>query len=383
MDFALSPSQKELYQDVLRFARDRLNDNLLERDREHRFPRREWAMCGEFGLLGLCIDTEYGGMGLDHMSTSLALEALGRGCQDMGLVFAIAAHQLAVAKPIEEGGSEDLKRRILPRLCSGEWVGSNAITEAEAGSDAFALASRAALDPDDQCYHLTGTKSYASNGPVADLFLVYANSNPDLGYLGINAFAVEKDRKGVTVGGPIPKMGLHTCPVSAVYFDDVKLTSNDRIGAEGGGAALFTGSMLWERSCLFAGYLGAMERQLEVCAEYARERRQNRRPIGKHQAISHRIADMKLRLESARLLLYKACWHRDRGDDAVAEVALAKIAISEAAIASSIDAVQIFGAVGYSTESHIERMLRDAVPSTIFSGTSEIQRNLIASRLGL
>lgn len=381
MDFSYTAAQRELYDGVLRFAREQLNHGVLERDRERRFPEKEWRLCGEFGLLGLCVPAEYGGMGLDHLSTALALEALGRGCEDMGLVFALAAHQLAVSRPIVDGGTEELKQRVLPKMCSGEWIGANAITEAEAGSDVFALRTRS--EPVGEGYRLTGTKSYASNGPVADIFLVYANSAPERGYLGIDAFVVTRDAPGVTVGQPIDKMGLHTCPVSSVYLDEVQVTAAERLGSSGGGAALFTDSMMWERSCLFASYVGAMERQLQAVVDHAAQRKQGRRAIGRYQAISHRVADMKLRLESARWLLYRACWLRDRGEDAVLEVALSKLAASEAAVQGGLDAVQIFGAVGYSSELAIERMLRDAVPGTIFSGTSEIQRNLIASRLGL
>ncbi len=381
MDFAWTPTQREFYDGVLRFARETLNHDVVKRDRDHAFAAAEWRLCGDFGLLGLCIPSEYGGMGLDHLSTALALEALGRGCQDMGLVFGIAAHQLAVAQPIADGGSEELKRRVLPRLCSGEWIGANAITEAEAGSDVFALKTRAQRTGDS--YRLSGTKSYASNGPVAQIFLVYAMTEPEKGYLGIDAFVVSRDAPGLTVGHPIDKMGLHGCPAASVYMEGVEVSAADRVGPALGGAAIFTGSMMWERSCLFASYVGMMERQLEQVVEYAADRKQNRRPIGRNQAVSHRVANMKLRLESARLLLHRACWLRDQGQDATLEVALAKLAISEAAVQSGLDAVQIFGAVGYSSELGIERMVRDAVPSTIFSGTSEVQRNLIAARLGL
>jgi alkylation response protein AidB-like acyl-CoA dehydrogenase len=381
MDFAHTPAQSELYEKVYGFARDKLNDEVLVRDRERRFGAREWRMCGEFGLLGLCIPEKYGGMGLGHLSTAIALEALGRGCQDMGLVFAIAAHQLAVAKPIADAGTDVLKERVLPKMCNGEWVGANAITEAEAGSDVFALKTRSERTATG--YVLNGAKSYASNGPVAQIYLAYANTDPEKGYLGIDAFVVSRDLTGVTVGQPIDKMGLHTCPASSVYFENVTVSEADRLGAPGGGAAIFTDSMMWERSCLFAAYLGAMERQLTTVSEYAADRKQGRRAIGRNQGVSHRVANMKLRLESARLLVYRACWLRDRGQDATMEVALAKLAVSEGAVENSVDAVQIFGAVGYSTESGIERMLRDAIPTTIFSGTSEIQRNLIAGRLGL
>ena len=381
MDFSWSTTQNEFYESVLRFAREQLNHDVIARDASHRFAGDEWRRCGELGLLGLCIPEEYGGAGLDHQTTSLALEALGRGCADMGLVFGISAHLFAVARPILESGSEELKRRVLPKLCSGEWIGANAITEAEAGSDVFAIKTRS--EPTPSGYRLTGTKSFASNGPVAQIFLVYGMTDPERGYLGIDAFVVARDAPGLTVGQAIPKMGLHGCPASSVYLEGVEVSESDRVGPSLGGAAVFTGSMLWERCCLFAGYVGMMQRQLDMVIEYANERKQQRKPIGRNQAVSHRIANMKLRLDSARLLLYRACWMRDRGEDATLEVSMSKVAISEAAIQNSIDAVQLFGAVGYSSESGIERMLRDAVPSTLFSGTSEVQRNIIASRLGL
>ena len=381
MDFAPTAAQRELQDRVFRFARAKLNGDLEGREREHRFPADEWRACGEFGLLGLCIPVEYGGMGLDHLSTSLALEALGRGCHDIGLAFAISAHQFAVARPIADDGSEELKRRLLPGMCSGQHIGANAITEAEAGSDAFALKTRAERDGDS--YRLTGVKSYASNGPVADVFLVYAMTDPERGYLGIDAFAVPRGAHGLTVGQPIEKMGLHSAPASSIYLDGVELGAADRVGQPLGGAEVFTRSMMWERSCLFAVYLGMMERQLDEVASYAADRKQNRRPIGRNQAVSHKVANMKMRLDSARLLLYRACWLRDQGQEATLEVAMSKLAVSEAAVQNSIDAVQVFGAVGYSSELGIERMVRDSIPSTIFSGTSEIQRNLIASRLGL
>jgi len=381
MDFAATAAQKELQDRVLRFARERLNDDLAAREREHRFPAAEWRACGDFGLLGLCIPVEYGGMGLDHVSTSLTLEALGRGCHDIGLAFAISAHQFAVARPIADGGNQELKQKLLPGMCSGEIIGANAITEAEAGSDAFALKTRAEQSGD--LYRLTGSKSYASNGPVAHVFLVYAMTDPDKGYLGIDAFAVPREAPGVTVGQPIEKMGLSSSPASSLYLEGVEMTAADRVGRPLGGAEVFTSSMMWERSCLFAIYLGMMERQLDAVAVYAAERKQNRRPIGRNQAVSHKVANMKMRLDSARLLLYRACWLRDQGQDATLEVAMSKLAVSEAAVQNSIDAVQLFGAVGYSSELGVERMVRDAIPSTIFSGTSEIQRNLIASRLGL
>ncbi|NES70646.1 MAG: acyl-CoA dehydrogenase, partial [Okeania sp. SIO2D1] len=232
-------------------------------------------------------------------------------------------------------------------------------------------------------YVLNGLKSYVSNAPIADVFVIYATTNPSYGHMGISAFVVEKEKAGIVIGEPFETMGLNSSLISTVEFKDCRVPKSHRIGEEGKGTNIFAKSMEWERSCLFATYVGMMERQLETTINHASKRKQFRKTIGKNQAISHRIVDMKLRLEAARLLIYRACWLMDRGEDAVMEVSLAKLAVSEAAIQSSLDAIQIHAGRGYLTQIGIEQNLRDAVPSTIFSGTSEIQRDLVAKKLGL
>jgi L-prolyl-PCP dehydrogenase len=381
MEFSWTVDQEEFYNRILAFARAKLNNSLLEREQNHRFGLDEWRLCGEYGLLGLCVPEQYGGIGLDAVTTARIVEAFGRGCEDGGLVFSASAHLFACIMPIVEHASEEIKAYYVPRLCAGEWIGANAITEAEAGSDVFALKAKAVRDGDD--YLITGAKSYVTNGPVAQVFLVYASTNPAHGHMGVSGFIVERDSPGLTIGKPFGKMGLTTSPICQVYFDDCRVPASHMIGREGEGGNIFKGSMQWERACLFAGYLGAMERQLERVVEYARDRRQFRKPIGKNQAISHRIANMKMRLEAARLLLYHACWSMDQQKDSVLAVSMSKLAISEAAIQSALDAIQIYGGNGFMVENGIERALRDAIPGTIFSGTSEIQRDLIAMKLGL
>jgi len=380
MDYRWSQAQEELYAKTLEFAHVQIDPAARMRD-GHQFSRKAWALCGEFGLLGLCVPQSHGGLGLDALTTARVCEAFGRGCHDMGLVFSALAHLFAAVMPIVEHGPDPLKQTMLSRLAAGTLVAANAITEGEAGSDAFSLRTSARRDGDH--YIIDGTKSYVTNGPIADVLVVYATTNRAHGYLGISAFVVERGAPGLRLGEPFSKMGLTTSPTCAAYFDECRVPAENRLGLEGQGGTIFSGSMQWERSCLFASYLGMMERQLEQTIEYARSRRQGGRAIGKNQAISHRIADMKLRLESARLLLYRACWLRDQGQPAVAEVSMAKLAISEAARQSSLDAIQIHGGLGFSSEYSIESMLRDSVPSTIFSGTSEIQRDLIARELGL
>ncbi len=380
MEFSWTSDQKKLYDSTLETTK-KLNRTVAERDAAQSFGREEWRTCGAYGLTGLCLPERYGGSGHDALTTALAFEAFGRGCEDMGLVFSTAAHLFACAMPVSEFGSERIKAALLPRLASGEWVGANAITETEAGSDVYSLKTEAERDGD--YYVINGEKSYVTNGPVASVVVVYATTNPAHSHLGITAFAVECEREGISVGEQFSKMGMRTVPASLVRFKRCRVPADNRLGAEGQGARVFQKSMEWERSCLFAGYVGMMERQLEQTVQYARGRRQFNSPIGKNQAVSHRVADMKLRLEAARLLLYHACWLFDQGQDAALEISLAKLAVSEAAIQSGLDAIQIHGAVGYATATGLERNLRDAIPSTIFSGTSEIQRNVIARKLGV
>lgn len=381
MDFSWNPDDQALFEGALRFAREELNEGLEDRLRERRFCRVAWERLGAFGLLGASLPESHGGMGLPQPVAARLVEAVGQGCEDMGLVFSAAAHQFACATPIASFGGEAVKDRVLSKLASGDWVGANAITEAGAGSDIARLETVATRDGDD--YVLDGAKSYVTNGPEADLFLVYATLDRSHGYMGITAFAVERDTPGLTVGNRFETIGLQTSPIGSVYLEGCRVPASHRVGAEGQGSAIFADSMHHERTCLFAAYVGAMQRQLDRVVEHARTRSQFRRPIGKFQGVAHRVADMKLRLEAARLLLYRACWLRERGETATLEVSLAKLAISEAAVQSGLDAIQVFGGAGTMTEMGVERALRDAVPATIFSGTSEIQRDLIARELGL
>jgi L-prolyl-PCP dehydrogenase len=381
MDFSWSSEQREWYDTIRSFSERKLNDTVQQRDRDHEFGAKEWALCGEFGLLGLPVPERYGGMGLDALTTAYAVEAFGRGCEDAGLVFSACAHQFACLMPIAEHGSEEIKQALLPKLSRGEWVGANGITESESGSDAFSLKSRAVADGDD--YLITGEKSFVTNGPIADVILVYASTNPKHGYMGLSAFVVRKDTPGLTIGQPFTKLGLSTSPMCTIYMDDCRVPKSNRLGEEGAGAHVFKSSMNWERACLFGGWVGVMDRQLDRCIAFAKERRQFGKSIAKYQAISHRIADMRLRLDSARLLLYRACWLKDQGEDSVVEVALSKLAVSEGVIQSSLDSIQIHGALGIIVEAGIERALRDSVSSTIYSGTSEIQRELVAQGIGL
>jgi alkylation response protein AidB-like acyl-CoA dehydrogenase len=376
MDFAWSEQVRELYERAIAFG-----GSIAAARAGEPFSRAAWARCGEFGMLGLSAPEAFGGGGLGALATARVVEAFGRSSADGGLVFSASAHLFACVMPIVESASEGVKRAFLPGLTSGELVGANAMTEAGAGSDVAALTTKAVADGD--FYVLDGAKSYVTNGPMADVFVVYAATGPSSGYFGLTGFVVPRDTPGVVVGKSFPKIGLHSAPTCEVYFEGARVPRTHRLGEEGQGLPIFQDSMAWERACLFAAYLGAMERDLATTLAFAQERKQFGRPIGKNQAVAHRIVDMKLRLEAARLMLYKACWLADSGARSTLDISLAKLAVSEAAVQSGLDMLRVHGSVGISAESGIARSLLDALPSTVFSGTSEIQRDIVARSMGL
>jgi alkylation response protein AidB-like acyl-CoA dehydrogenase len=283
--------------------------------------------------------------------------------------------------PIVRFGTEEQKARYLPGLCDGSMIGVQCMTEPDTGSDAFNLTTTAVKEG--SRYVLNGAKTFITNAPLADIFVVFASTDPSKGFAGLSAFLVDREALGVSVGAPFHKMGLRTSPMSEVIFSDCEVTTDRLLGPEGAGAAVFNHSMDWERSCILASAVGSMQRQLEGCISYARERRQYGQPIGKFQAVAHRIVDMKLRLETSRLLLYRLGWLKRDGKSAPLDSALVKLHLSESFLESSLDALHIHGGYGYLTESELEREVRDAVAGRIYSGTSEIQRNLVAAHLGL
>lgn len=378
MDFDLSEAQRRRCEEVLAGVR-RLAPSLTEA--RVPFSRAEWLEAARLGMTGLCLPAEYGGGGLGALDTALCLEAFTEGGADTGLAFAASAHLLACAVPIRDYAMEPVRAELLAGMAGGELVAANAMTEDGAGSDVGTLATTIVRDGDD--YVLDGAKSFVSNASAADVFVVYGTSDRDAGFLGQTALAVPRNLPGIKVGEPFTKMGLHACPAGRVEFSGCRVPARYRMGAEGQGSAIFKHSMTWERNCLFAIYLGQMRRQLDDCVTHAKRRRQFGRSIGSFQAVSHRIATMTQRLESARLLLYRACWLLDQGRQDAQATALSKLAVSEAAVANSLDAIQIFGGPGYLAGAGSEAQLRDSVPSVIFSGTSDIQREIIANGAGL
>ncbi len=381
MDFGFTSEQLAFYDDVLRFARSELNDDVIGRDRDGLFSTAAWSKCAAFGIQGLPFPVEYGGSAVDAVTTMLAMEALGSGSRDTGLLFSIAAQMLSVQMPISRFGTSAQKERYLLAMCTGACVGAHAMTEPGSGSDAFSLRCTAAKISDG--YLLNGKKSFVSNAPIADFFLVFARTDQAAGFMGISAFLVERSFAGVSVGTPMAKMGLRTSPMADLALEDCVVHAENRLGDEGMGHAIFNTSMAWERSLILACDLGGMERQLDECIKYANDRRQFGRSIGKFQAVANRIVDMKVRLDVARLLSYRAATTLQAGENPTMEAAIAKLYVSEAWVQSCLDAIQIHGGYGYATEYEIERDLRDAISGTLYSGTSEIQRNIVAKALGL
>jgi alkylation response protein AidB-like acyl-CoA dehydrogenase len=381
VDFSLSAEQRELTHAAAAFARRELNRDLAKREEAGEFPREAWLACARFGIQGLPVPAELGGSGSDPLTTALVMEALGYGCHDNGLLFSLNAQLWSVEAPLVTFGTPAQQQAYLPGLVSGDIIGGHAMTEPGSGSDALHLRTRAERRGDH--YLLNGAKQYITNAPVADMLLVYAADPARPGLSGLSAFLVDAATPGLAVSSGFEKMGLRTSPMGEIALIDCLVPVASRLGPEGAGMAIFNSSMEWERSCLFASAVGAMRRQLDTCAKYARSREQFGQPIGKFQAVAGKLADMYVRLEAARLLIYRVAWLKQQGRSAPAEAAAAKLFTSEGWVRSSQDAIQIHGASGYLTDTGIERDLRDAVAGTIYSGTSEIQRVVLARMLGL
>jgi alkylation response protein AidB-like acyl-CoA dehydrogenase len=371
-----------LREEILGLAQSKLSPGARDRDRTATFSRELWNECGKLKLQGLVIPVEDGGRGLHPSDAADALESLGYGCTDGGLAFAICAHMLACAVPVWKHGTESLRKRLLPGLSDGSIIAANAMSEPGSGSDAFALETTAVQDGDG--YRLTGRKTFVSNAPVADLFITYAATDRDKGFHGgITAFVVPANAAGLVRQAPVGKTSLRTCQMSDVAFADVHVSDENVIGEAGGGAAIFAESMEWERTLMSALHVGTMQRILEESVAYAKRRKSGGKAIGKHQAVSSRIADMKVRVEAARSLVRAAASKLGRTRDAGLDAAIAKLFTSEALLAAAADQIRTLGGYGVMDDGDAERMLRDAIAATVYSGTSDIQRNIIARWIGL
>lgn len=383
MDFSWPPEYTAYRDRVITFARHELTDDLRKRDREGVFPRHLWDKCAAFGIQGLAAPARLGGSHpeVDILRATLAMESLGYACSDNGLALALSAHMWTVQMTIVAYGNEDQQERFVPPMARGEWIGVHCLTEPNTGSDAYSLETTARKV--EGGYLLNGKKRLITLGPLADVAVVFANAKPEVGKWGITAFIVKAEQPGFKRSAVQEKMGLRTVPIGEITFEDCFVPESDRLGREGSGMSISNHSLEYDRCCILAGQLGAMARQLEQSVTYAKERQQFGQPIGKFQAVSHRLADMKLRLETARLLLYKLAWLKQQGKSAMLEAAMLKLHLGESFVESSLDAIRIHGGNGYLSENEIERDLRDAVGGVIYAGTSDVQRNIIASLMGL
>jgi alkylation response protein AidB-like acyl-CoA dehydrogenase len=371
----------QLRESAVAFARQALVHDVIAADAAEAFNLEGWRRCAEFGVLAMPIPKEHGGLGLGLSSLLAVMEGLGYGSRDQGLLFSLNAHLWTNSIPILRYGTDAQRERYLPGLCDGSLIGANCASEPDAGSDIFSMRTRAVRDGDS--YIVTGTKMFVTNAPVAHVFVTYATVDPGLGATGITALIIERETPGLTVSRKLHKMGLRTSPMAEVVFEQCRVPVSQRLGREGRGVEVFECSMEWERGSILASCLGVMRRQLEECIRHARDRKQFGRSIGKNQSVANKIVDMRVRLETCRALVHRIGELKDRNQPAMLEAAMAKLHVSQSFVQSSLDAVQIFGGYGYMTEQQVERDLRDAVGSSLYSGTSEIQRNIIAKALGL
>jgi alkylation response protein AidB-like acyl-CoA dehydrogenase len=380
MDFSFSEEQELLRQSVTEFAQKEIYPGAAERDAEARFDRDVWDKAAAQGLMGLPYPEEYGGGGASVVTTSVAGEALGYGSLDSGFCLSWGAHVVIGGIPIWQLGTEEQKQKYLPKIASGEWIAGLGLTEPEAGSDAAGIKTTA--EKKDGYYVLNGSKTFITNGPVGDVFVVLASTDKEKRSAGITGFIVEKGFPGFSVGKEIEKMGNRSSPTSELIFEDCEVPTENVLGEENKGfMAVAMATLEWERSVMLAAYIGVMERHLEICVDYAKNRQQFNRPISSFQAVQFMLADMKMWLETSRWILYKVAWNKDAGIMDPLMASLSKLYITEVAMKSSHNAIQIHGGYGYTKDYEIERSVRDAQLGTIGGGTSEIQRWIIGRLL--
>jgi len=372
--------QRALRAGVARWC-EAFSEGHLERDRRAVFDHDKWKLVQQSGILGLPFDPRWGGLGHDLLTTMYVLEGLGEGCRDGGLSFSITTHLVSAGVPLQRYGTDWLRDRYLPSVCDGSAIGAHAISEPDSGSDALAMRTTGTRSGDH--WVLTGSKTFVSNAPVADLFVVYARTHPDGGPLGITAFLVERDTPGLSVGEPIGKMGLRTSPIAQLYLDGCAVPAENVIGRPGSGFLILDHVLKWEILCSFIVNAGEMQHRVRRCLDYAGSRTQFGQPIGSYQSVANRIVDMKIQADTARQWLYSTAYRFQRHEDVTVDVAASKLVASEANLATALAAVQVFGGNGYTTEYGLEADVRNAVGATIYSGTSDIQRNRIAAMLGL
>jgi len=380
MDFSFTDEQKLLKQQVIEFAQKEIAPGAAERDEEARFDRDIWDKAAELGYMGLPFPEEYGGSGASVVDTCVVGEALGYGGLDSGFTLSWGAHVVIGGVPIWQLGNEEQKQKYLPKIASGEWISGLGLTEPEAGSDAAGILTTA--DKKDGYYVLNGTKTFITNGPIGEVFVVLAKTDKEKGSAGISGFIIEKGFPGFAIGKEINKTGNRSSPTSELIFDNCEVPAENLLGEENKGfMGVALATLEWERSVMLAPAIGIMEAHLEECIKYAKGRKQFGRPIAAFQAIQFKLADMKVWLETGRWVLYNVAWTKDQGIMDPLMASVSKLYITEVALKSADQAVQIHGGYGYTKEYAVERALRDAKLGTLGGGTSEIQRWIIGRLL--
>ncbi len=339
-----------------------------------------WRQCGAVGLLGTHIDVDYGGCGSSITAAVCAMETLGEYCIDYGFSFAVNISLFSHASTLANACNPAQKENYLKPLCQGERLCAYALTEDNAGSDAYALQTRAR--PVAEGYILNGSKTFISLGPIADFAIVFASTSPAHKQWGITAFLVDLNTEGVS-REDVSKVGLKTIPMGRLEFSDCFVPLANVIGKPGSGAAVFEESQIWERSFILASQVGAMQRQLNITLEFAKERQQFGKPITQFQSVANRIADMRVRLETSRLMLRNVAQLKSEGKSTRLESALIKLHLSECYLENSLDAVRIHAAQGYTGKALASNDLLDSVAGLLIGGTNDIQRGIITRLLGV
>jgi alkylation response protein AidB-like acyl-CoA dehydrogenase len=378
MDFFLTDDQKAFRDAIRQLAEKEFAPHAAEFNARHEFPWRNFKLLAENGYLNMHLPEPYG-MGADWVSYAIVIEELARACAVTSVIFEV--HCSLHSEAIYHFGSEAQREQYLPRLTRGEILGAYALTEPGAGSDAAALRTSAVRDGDS--YVLNGEKTFITNGGLADLYVVFARTNPDpaVGHKGISAFLVEKGTPGFSWGKPMEKMGLHASHTTTLHFEDARVPASALLGKEGQGFNIAMAILDRGRIGIAAQAVGITQAALDDCVKYAKQRVTFGKPIGEHQAVGFKIADMATDLEAARLLLYRAAFLMGNGGRATREISMAKLFASEMAMKHTTEAVQIHGGYGYIQEYRVERLMREAKITQLYEGTSEIQRLVISRNL--
>ena len=374
MNFDFTEEQLAVRQAARDFAQNVLLPGVIERDRDQRFPAEEMKQLGELGFMGMMVEPEYGGSGMDTISYALAMEEISK--IDASASVCMSVNNSLVCYGLAAFGTEEQKQKYLVPLASGQKIGALCLSEPEAGSDATSQRTTA-IDQGDH-YLLNGTKNWITNGSSASIYLVIAQTDASLGHRGINALIVERGMPGFIVGAKEDKLGIRGSDTHTLMFQDVKVPKENRIGADGFGFKFAMKTLAGGRIGIAAQALGIASGAYELALAYSQQRKAFGQEIAKHQAIAFKLADMATQIEAARHLVMKAAWLKDQGEDYDLASSMAKLYASEVAMRTTVEAVQIHGGYGYVKEYHVERLMRDAKITQIYEGTSEVQRIVIS-----